>query len=116
MNEINEVTIGDRLKYLRKQKRLTQKQMADKCGCTENFIYRLEHNKRKIQETTLSLLKLNFNANKEWILTGEGEMYGDPLDGVEGELHLKNLVRQILDLPQEQQDHVFKIIDTFLNK
>lgn len=107
-------TIGKRLKLIRKHKGMTQKQLAEMLKVTENYIYRLENDKRNIQENTIEILKLNLNINKDWLMTGNGEMFIDPLEGIEASEHLKVLCRKIMDLPQDQQDKVLKMIDTFL--
>lgn len=107
-------TVGERLKFIRKQKGMTQKQLAEMLKVTENFIYRLENNKRNIQENSIELLKLNLNVNKNWLLTGEGEVFIDPLEGLDASEHLKTLCRKIMNLPHDQQDKVLKLIDTFL--
>jgi len=45
--------IGVMLQEMRKQKKMTQEQLADKCGTTKSYISRIENNASNIRLSTL---------------------------------------------------------------
>ena len=107
-------TIGERLKFIRTNAKMTQKEMAEKIGLKQNSISVLEKNQRTIQQPTVELLKINFGINEKWLLKGIGEPYVDPLEDEEGDEHVKELTRKILTLPEDQQEKILKLIDLYL--
>lgn len=68
--EFEAFKLGVMLRELRKEKGLTQEQLAEKCGTTKNYISRIENNASDIRLSTLmriiregfgGSLKLNIN-------------------------------------------------------
>jgi len=68
--EFEAFKLGVMLQELRKEKGLTQEQLAEKCGTTKNYISRIENNASDIRLSTLmriiregfgGSLKLNIN-------------------------------------------------------
>lgn len=51
--EFETFKLGVMLQELRKEKGLTQEQLADKCGTTKNYISRIENNASDIRLSTL---------------------------------------------------------------
>ena len=49
------VNIVDKLKYLRKEKQLTQKELANVCGIEETTIQRLEYGGKPSLDTVIKL-------------------------------------------------------------
>ncbi len=49
------VNIADKLKYLRKEKQLTQKELANVCGIEETTIQRLEYGGKPSLDTVIKL-------------------------------------------------------------
>jgi len=52
-NEFEVFKLGVMLKELRKEKGLTQEQLAEKCGTTKTYISRIENNASDIRLSTL---------------------------------------------------------------
>jgi len=52
-NEFETFKLGVMLQELRKEKGLTQEQLADKCGTTKTYISRIENNSSDIRLSTL---------------------------------------------------------------
>jgi len=56
--------LGVMLQELRKQKRLTQEQLAEKCGTTKNYISRIENDASDIRLSTLMrIIQEGFGGN-----------------------------------------------------
>lgn len=66
--------LGSRVSALRKDKKLTQDELAKLVGVTQGAIAQIENNMRKtISAPTLLKLAAALEANPEWILTGKGD-------------------------------------------
>jgi DNA-binding XRE family transcriptional regulator len=52
-NEFEAFKLGTLLQELRKEKGLTQEELAEKCGTTKNYISRIENNASDIRLSTL---------------------------------------------------------------
>lgn len=65
-------TIGDRIKYLRKNQKVTQKQLAEATDIQRGNISNYEHNRFK--PNTQATLKIAhfFGVTLEWLTTGDG--------------------------------------------
>lgn len=70
-------TTGNRIKTVRLKIGATQTAFATKLGTTQSFLSATEKDKWPPTEAMLNLLSLNFGVNKQWILTGDGEMFND---------------------------------------
>lgn len=68
-------TIGDRLKYLRKQHHFTQKQIADYLEFQQGQIAKLENNQRKLKVSSLEKLCELYNCDEDYILEGIEDNY-----------------------------------------
>jgi HTH-type transcriptional regulator / antitoxin HipB len=56
--------LGVMFQELRKQKHLTQEQLAEKCGTTKNYISRIENNASDIRLSTLMrIISAGFGGN-----------------------------------------------------
>jgi transcriptional regulator with XRE-family HTH domain len=68
---------GDRIKYLRKAKFLKAKEFAESIKISPSYLSEIENNKKMPSESLLLLIGNIYNANKDWLQTGEGEMLSD---------------------------------------
>jgi len=78
MQNQNLAEIGKRLRWVRKNLRLSQRELADKLGFAQRTISSWEKGEREIPIRALSVLKEQFNININWLLTGEGEPFLQP--------------------------------------
>lgn len=69
-------TIGERIKNLRKNNKLTQNEFAKIIELSQGRLSELEQNKTKPSSDTLISICNNFNISINWLLTGE-DMKGD---------------------------------------
>ncbi|MGN0599372.1 MAG: helix-turn-helix domain-containing protein [Oscillospiraceae bacterium] len=72
MNEV-----GFRIKSIRKNLNLTQKEFAKRILVTASYVSRIENGNELPTEKLLKLISLEFGNSLEWLLTGKGEMFSD---------------------------------------
>lgn len=71
--EVNNLTQGERVKYLRKELGLTLEKFGDAIGLKKSALSLIENGKNALTEAnTLSICR-EFNVNEEWLRTGNGE-------------------------------------------
>ena len=92
------MTIGERIKALRKALKLTQQQFSDRLGVSRGNIACYETGKNAVTPGAASLICTTFGVSKEWLLTGEGEMFTP--DSPEPVDHLGELMRQYHVIPE----------------
>lgn len=71
--------ITPRVKILRKALGMSQTDFGTKIGVTRGVINNLDRGLTDLQDPLLSLICSVFNARREWLETGEGEMF-EPQD------------------------------------
>lgn len=69
------MTLGERIKKVRKELDLTQQEFADKIGTTRNNIAGYETRRREPSTAVINLIITKLNVSEEWLRTGEGEMF-----------------------------------------
>ena len=69
------MTIGNRLKRLRKELDLTQEAFASRIGSVQNTITGYESGRRNPSAPVISLICREFKVNEEWLRNGTGEMF-----------------------------------------
>lgn len=69
------MTIGWRIKKLRKDLGLTQQVFAEKIGATQNTITRYETDKMNPSTAAITLICRTFNVNETWLRTGKGNIF-----------------------------------------
>ncbi len=74
--------MNERIKEIRKKAGLSQQKFSDKLGIARGNIAAYEVGKNAPSDAVISLICSKFNVNKEWLLTGKGEMYDVPEDEV----------------------------------
>lgn len=72
---VNNLTIGERLKKLRKALGLTQQEFSDKLKVSRSNIATYEVGKNNPAEAVINLICREFNVSETWLRTGEGEMF-----------------------------------------
>ena len=71
---VSPLTLGERIKKVRKREDLTQQEFADRLGMKRNSIAQVESGRNTSDQTIISICR-EFGVNEEWLLTGEGEMF-----------------------------------------
>lgn len=68
------MTQGDRVKAVRTKENMTMEQFGEKLGVQKSAVSKIEKGKVNITEQMFKSICHEFNVNKEWLRTGEGEM------------------------------------------
>lgn len=71
----NNTSINERIKILRKNINLTQKEFAQKICVSTSFQTLTELNQKKVLPRHIKLIVTAFGVNEQWLRTGEGEMF-----------------------------------------
>ncbi len=108
------MTIGERLKALRKELDLTQQEVANRIGTTQNNIASYEIGRRNPSSAVINNICKTFNVNEEWLRTGEGEMLAETdesiLSDLAAEYNLEGeqltMMRGFLMLTSEQRNAI----------
>lgn len=67
--------MNDRIKKLRQELSLSQDEFGRRLGVTRGAVTNIELNKVEPKPLFVDLICREFNVNKEWLRTGEGEMF-----------------------------------------
>lgn len=67
--------MDNRIKEIRKKEGLSQQKFADELGIARGNIAAYEVGKNAPSDAVISLICAKFNINRDWLLTGSGEMY-----------------------------------------
>lgn len=65
--------MNKRIKEIRKMLDMTQAEFSSKIGLSRNFIAQIETGAKMPSDRTISDICREFNINKDWLLTGNGE-------------------------------------------
>lgn len=113
------MTLGERIKKVRKNLDLTQQKFADQIGTTQNNIASYEIGRREPSAAAVNNICKTFNVSEAWLRTGEGEMFLPSPNGVLDELVQKYglstrgkvIVEKFLDLNPDVQEAVAVYIE-----
>lgn len=101
------MTLGERIKTVRKQLNLTQTEFGNKIGIKGNTVTNYEADRREPQEVVLKAICDKFGVNYDWLKYGKGEMVGGVDDDV-----LK-LIDTMLSAESETTKLIFKTFANF---
>lgn len=113
-----DIELGIRMKWIREDLGLSQKEFGDSVGVSYSAIGLYENGKRSVPEPIKKSVCREHNVNYLFLTTGIGEPYTNLPDTILEELALqydltdeeKSLVRDFCDLPKDQR----RIIMSFL--
>lgn len=93
--------MNERLKELRKNLSLNQKELGDKIKLSQTHISSLEKGVREITDRIISDICREFSVNDEWFRTGHGEMFTKKdatiLAELASEYHLDAIDKMIIE-------------------
>lgn len=69
------MTLGERIKKVRKALDLTQQKFAEQIGTTQNNIASYEIGRREPSAAAINNICKTFSISETWLRTGEGEMF-----------------------------------------
>jgi transcriptional regulator with XRE-family HTH domain len=109
MNEDIGSTVNQRVRKVRKTLKLTQHDLAKVLAMSQSQIACIETTQRVVNERTIKLICDSFNANPQWLRTGEGDMFVQKDDA-----KLKKLLALFTNLQPQYQNFIFNAMDLFL--
>jgi DNA-binding XRE family transcriptional regulator len=71
--------MNERIKELRRRLGVTQKNFGEKIEISQKTINDYESGRVGVPKTSIKLICDNYNVNREWLETGEGEMFKPPI-------------------------------------
>ena len=112
------MTIGERIRQVRKLKDLTQKKFADSLGMKQNTVATYEMGRTNPSDPAIKSICREFGVNEEWLRSGEGEMFApdatSALDALAQEQNLTNgeyiLIEKLLHLKPEVRQGILDYI------
>lgn len=104
-----ESTIGERIRDARKEKKYTQKALAQELQLSGNYVYLIEAGKENPSPRTVRDIAKVLGVNEKWIITGEGEM-NDP-DALEKEAN--SYIESLFDKDYPFRDLIISIMKTY---
>lgn len=112
------MTIGERIRQVRKFKDLTQKKFADSLGMKQNTVATYEMGRTNPSDPAIKSICREFGVNEEWLRSGEGEMFApdatSALDALAQEQKLTHgeyiLIEKLLSLKPEVRQGILDYI------
>lgn len=112
------MTIGERIRQVRKFKDLTQKKFADSLGMKQNTVATYEMGRTNPSDPAIKSICREFGVNEEWLRSGEGEMFApdatSALDALAQEQNLTHgeyiLIEKLLHLKPEVRQGILDYI------
>ena len=118
----------ERIKYIRKEKGLTQAEFGEKIGVKGNTVTNYETGLRNPTDAVIRSICREFDVNEEWIRNGTGEMFvqkskdeqiAEMLADIqkEGDASFKHrLISALTRLNESDWDTLEKLIDEIASK
>ena len=105
------VSISIRIKAIRKALGLSQRTFCKGIFLSHSFYAQIESGTRKANERIYELISTKYNVNKDWLLTGKGEMFSGPPPDVE----LEQLIEIYKELDPLFREYIILQIKQLLN-
>jgi transcriptional regulator with XRE-family HTH domain len=104
-------SITVRIKAVRKALGLSQRAFCRGIFLSQGFYAQIESGLKKANERIYELVSTKYNVNKEWLLTGNGEMFSGPTPDVD----LEQLVEIYKELDPLFREYIMLQIKQLLN-
>ena len=113
--------MNERIKNIRKMLNLTQTEFAGRLGTVQNTITGYESGRRNPSGPVISAICKEFGVNKEWLLTGSGEMFApdpeDELSALAAKYHYSPaaglLIEKFVNLPEDRREVIIKFLEDY---
>lgn len=118
----NKTQLGERIKMIRKSAGLTQEKFAIKLGLKRNSVANYEIGRNIPLEAIQNSICREFNINKKWLMTGDGEMYSSSTDDLmiaiddieKNDPKARQVIMDYWKLPPSDKELFWKFIDKFI--
>ena len=88
------MSVGSRIKELRKALNFTQQEFADRLGIKRGAIANYELDRNEPIDAVISLICREFSVREAWLRTGEGEMFARRSEDEERALFFGSLAKE----------------------
>lgn len=116
---------GERVKIIRKESKLTQKEFGDRIGTTKNNISMIESGKNNLTEVMAKAICREFDVDYFWLTEGTGEMFIEKadetkeiIDKIVEQYQLNETSRSILEayvnMNVDQREAINGFVDTIV--
>ena len=103
--------MGERIKAIRKKLGLSQAEFAKGLDLSRSRIGYIEKGDRSLTDRTLNDMVREYAVNRDYILTGEGEMFID----LDKSSEIINYIRDLCENDQEKADLVIETYKMFID-
>lgn len=118
------MTIGERIKVLRKEKNLSMEDFGSVIGMGKSAVSRIENGVNGTTDQTIRSICREFGVNEQWLRTGEGEMFeqtrASVLDRLSMEYDLsreqRSVIEAFLDLDPQERDVILKYVHNVFDR
>ena len=118
------MTIGERIKILRKEKCLSMEDFGAIIGMGKSAVSRIENGVNGTTDQTIRSICREFGVNEQWLRTGEGEMLeqtrASVLDRLSTEYDLsreqRSVIEAFLDLDPQERDVILKYVHNVFDR
>jgi transcriptional regulator with XRE-family HTH domain len=105
------VSVSARIKAVRKALGLSQRAFCKGIFLSQGFYAQIESGSKKANERIYELISTKYNVNKDWLLTGKGEMFSGP----EPDVELEQLIEIYRELDPLFREYIMLQIKQLLN-
>jgi len=102
--KIDTSTIAGRMKAVRAALGLSQRKFAKRLYVSQSYFGEVELGNRRMSDRIIHLISTNYKISKEWLKTGEGDMFSSPMT----EVRLEHLSGVFAELDELLQDYLVK--------
>lgn len=92
------MTIGERIKKVRQDNKLTQLALAESIGIRQNSLALLEMGRRNPSDRTVLAICNYLFVNEEWLRTGKGQTYVISSDSLTSKIEKARLCNEDMEL------------------
>lgn len=117
--------MNDRIKIIRKEAKLTQKEFAEKLGIKQNTVASYEMGRIGISDAIITSICREFNINEEWLRNGTPPMHKEikkKLETYLGQISkgdddfIEDLIEVYMELDQTSKDALKEIAKKMADK
>ena len=104
-------TLGERVRLVRKQEKLSQESFGEKIGCTRGTVGKIETDMVAVNDARIKLICETFGVSRKWLEQGVGEMR--TVESVDDQQMEKN-VRIFQSLPPSYRKVILATMEAML--
>jgi transcriptional regulator with XRE-family HTH domain len=78
-------TVYERIKIIRKTLKISQREFVKRIYISQSLLAEMETGRRNVNKRIIQLIASQYNVNKDWLLTGKGEMFTESMTNIKFE-------------------------------